>query len=348
MFSLTSARLGSPQNNVRMPLLVPEVVDLIVDELRDDTSALMECALAATMFRSRTRQHLFEKISLSRCSKQLYASLFSILGNSEVAACVRKLHVHLMDHQKEYNDCAYGKQGIIAILGRLERLEALTLDGVCWSALDNDEQAQLLATTMLPSLRTLHISFFTPPHATFLLKLFKAHQHTLQTVNIRDLKYGPGKVQAPCSAFARATGVRPTEFSWNSCSYDEYLPFSFWSGAFLWTSLVALDLGVDHDPDIQAMQSLLNDVSSTLQHLTFHQTGEPGEIVIWTYGVVKTDACSRELHSHIRSWAFVVPAHLQIRVGELAYRMAGPDESLAPTSRPPEHDCQPVLRADFV
>jgi hypothetical protein len=69
ILALTSARIFAYLKQTSgMPLVVPDVVDLIVDELRDDTSALEACALVATVFKSRTRQHLFDQAVSSASS----------------------------------------------------------------------------------------------------------------------------------------------------------------------------------------------------------------------------------------------------------------------------------------
>jgi hypothetical protein len=274
MYALTLAHPVAHQATSGMPLLVPELVDLIVDELRDDTSALRACSMAATVFRSRTRQYLFETIRLSNCSKTLYASFFSVLGSSEPAACVRKLDVRLFRHldQVDYWSCAHGDQGLIPILGRLERLEELALEGLDWFALDDAQQAQLLAATMLPFLRTLRLRRVLLPGESFVVRLFTSHQRTLQTVEVGDLARGPSEVQASCLA---STGVWLVDFLWES---SMHWPLTFWLDAFVFSSLVTLDLRVDHDREIQAVQTLLHNVSATLNHLTFRQTAHPGEL----------------------------------------------------------------------
>jgi hypothetical protein len=77
-------------------ILVPqELVDLIIDNLWGDKTALKTCSLVTKACAARSRQHLFYEVEiLTDGQRDAWTRLFPYPGESATAGLVRRLHIH--------------------------------------------------------------------------------------------------------------------------------------------------------------------------------------------------------------------------------------------------------------
>ena len=89
-------RLTAPTQTAMCHPLPPEILDLIVDQLHDEPTALRACCLVSKSWVPRSRAHLFAHIELSHTSFERWMKAFPDPLNSP-ARCTRTLSVH--EHQ---------------------------------------------------------------------------------------------------------------------------------------------------------------------------------------------------------------------------------------------------------
>ncbi|EMD39707.1 hypothetical protein CERSUDRAFT_112011 [Gelatoporia subvermispora B] len=75
-----------------LPRLPPELTDIIIDLVSDDSVSLRSCSLTCSSWLPRTRVHLFKNVSVSVRNAEAFEKLITI--TPEIGSYVREIHVY--------------------------------------------------------------------------------------------------------------------------------------------------------------------------------------------------------------------------------------------------------------
>jgi hypothetical protein len=134
--------------------LSTDLLELIVDELAGEKSALSACALASSVLRRPARHHLFSNVSVTSVDRA--TALADILdGDPALGASILSLHATYRPPVIAWHS-AVGHAGLIcALLPRLPRLATLKFSAIKILAFGRVRGAGALAAVLPASLRRL-------------------------------------------------------------------------------------------------------------------------------------------------------------------------------------------------
>jgi hypothetical protein len=130
-----------------------DLLDLVVDELAGDKSALSACALASSVLRRRARHHLFSVITISSLGRAI--GLTDLLdADPTLGGSVASLSARI-GPLKETWLSAPGRTGLCELLPRFPHLVTLTFNSVDFAAFERESGVGPLADALPASLRRL-------------------------------------------------------------------------------------------------------------------------------------------------------------------------------------------------
>lgn len=136
--------------------LPPELDDIILDYLHDDTASLARCALVRHSWLPTARYHFWNHLRLNCATDELDRLREFLKSSPHVGFYIRNVVVT----QKKGEVCQWYDLNLLhftlSVLSQLPNLSALTLDGLWFGAPKRGEKAPI--TVLSPSVRKLTIS----------------------------------------------------------------------------------------------------------------------------------------------------------------------------------------------
>jgi hypothetical protein len=133
--------------------LSPKLLELIVDELAGDKSALSACALASSVLRRRARDHLFSAMMVHSLARATALAHF-LDADTALGASVMVLHAWDGRPGQAWMD-GPGQVGLRALLQRLPHLATLNLLSIRKNTFAHESDVGVLVAALPASLRAL-------------------------------------------------------------------------------------------------------------------------------------------------------------------------------------------------
>ncbi|KAF7793741.1 hypothetical protein EIP86_004859 [Pleurotus ostreatoroseus] len=127
---------AAPASPARTPL-IPELVDMIIDELQDDKAALSACSLVARGWYNRSRYHLFRSVTVRTTSR--FKAFLAFLAKSPAREHIRVLRLGNERGTDRKIKLRIGPATIAAVLAALPALETVGVYYASWNPNQKDK-----------------------------------------------------------------------------------------------------------------------------------------------------------------------------------------------------------------
>lgn len=182
---LPSMALATPPVH-HLPVLYEDLFDCILDQLRDDPSALQQCSLTARCLLRQSRRHLFRKITLK--PGDVRVALPQLLISSSISKYIKSCIIdgtHLTDYAKRRITIPT----IQHLRHNLPSLTDLTLRGCTIESdlLHDKSEAHSVMSASTSHLRLLdldHVTFIDIQHLPAMLLCFPSRELHLSRVSV--------------------------------------------------------------------------------------------------------------------------------------------------------------------
>lgn len=258
----------------------PELTDMVVDHLHDDTQTLSSCSLVSRSWHCSARYHMFHTLNIRSPSLvEGFDKFLRFLDSSpNVWMFVKELHLlgHTPSspyHTPEY--CQLTPSTLLSILSKLSSLRSLTLEGISWDgsceAITRGNIAgkavgviRALDTLTLRQVRPIRdrgYPSFAPSGIQGVFQLFSS----LRRLRLYDVLYFD-----PISSFFSAPASLPSldlqDLTIDGACGSRYFVDSILGSQAL-STLRSLRIKSSGVSDAKSFRTLLRELAPTLQHL---------------------------------------------------------------------------------